>query len=137
VNLSPWNVKWLKALALISVGVVAFLALRPSPYVGELPWMPDWLGHWADRNGNVRNLPAFAGLAMILVWALGWRAAGVWASLLAVSLECAQVVIAGRSFDWADIGWSLTGVILVVAPYYSVAKFREKRKSGIRPKPPG
>jgi hypothetical protein len=107
-----------------AVAVVAFLALRASPYISELPWIPEWEGEWADRNGNVRNLPAFAGLALVLLWPLGWRGAALLSAILAVLLECAQVFIAGRHFDWADIGWSLLGVALVAAPAAAAAASR-------------
>ena len=32
----------------------------------EMWWIPDWLGTWADRNGNFRNFPVFAALAALL-----------------------------------------------------------------------
>lgn len=113
------NVKTLSAwfrslLACLVVTVVAFLALRASPYISEIPWIPAWLSEWADRHANLRNLPAFAGLAFALLWPLGVRVAACVASLLAVVLECAQVFIDGRTFDLADIGWSLLGVVLAV-----------------------
>lgn len=96
--------------ALAATGVVGFLALRPSPWLGELPWIPRWLSGWADHHGNLRNLPAFAVLAIALTLALGWRLGAAIAAMLAIVLELAQLGIAARSFDWADIGWSLAGV---------------------------
>ena len=32
----------------------------------ELPFIPQWLGAWADRNPNFRNFPVFAALAFLL-----------------------------------------------------------------------
>ncbi len=111
--------------ALAAVGVVGFLALRSSPWVGELPWIPHWLSDWADRHGTLRNLPAFAALTVALIPAFGWRLGGGIAAGLSVALELAQVFIAGRTFDWADIGWSLAGVAAVSA----VAWYRQPHPS--------
>ena len=114
----------LVAIALAAVGVIAFLALRGSPWVGELPWMPRWLAEWADHNGNLRNLPAFAALTLVLWPVLGWRLGAAVAALMSVGLETAQVFIAGRTFDWADIGWSLAGVAAVAAPAWLLEHVR-------------
>lgn len=114
----------LRLAALGALGVVAFLALRSSPWLGELSWMPRWLSDWADRNGDLRNLPAFAGLAAVLVLGLGRRWGGIVAATSAVGLEAAQVFIAGRVFGWADIAWSLVGVALVLGPLALLANIR-------------
>lgn len=116
----------MRLVAVVAVLAVAFLALRPSPWMGEVPWIPRWVGEWADRHGNFRNCPAFAGLAAVLLWPLGWRQAGVASAVLAVGLESAQWFISGRTFDWADIGWSLAGVAAVTVPA-SVWRYRGKR----------
>jgi hypothetical protein len=34
--------------------------------MSELPFIPTWLGTWADRNGNFRNFPVFAAFAALL-----------------------------------------------------------------------
>lgn len=98
------------AAAVVSVGVVSFLALRSSPWVGEVNWIPHWLSDWADSHGNFRNFPAFAALDLVLMGAFGTRRAAMITAFLGVGLECAQFGIRGRTFDWADIVWSLAGV---------------------------
>ncbi len=106
----------ISVLALGAGALVAYLALRSSPWVGELSWLPAGLADWADHHGRLRNLPAFAGLTAVLVTALGWRRGAGCSALLAVGLECAQLGIRGRSFDPADIGWSLLGVVAIALP---------------------
>lgn len=98
--------------ALLMLGVVAVMALRSSPYVGELPFVPQWLGDWADRNGNVRNVPAFMLLAFGLMAAFGRNPGFVIGNGVAVLFECSQVFLPKRTFDWADIGFSCLGVCL-------------------------
>ena len=115
--------------ALIAASAVAFLALRASPWVGEVPWIPRWISDWADRNGNLRNLPAFAALAFALIPTLGWRLGSGVAAALAISLELAQHFIAGRTFDWADIGWSLAGVALAIGVVLSWRRLRKSAAS--------
>jgi hypothetical protein len=121
----------LKLAALAAIGVIAYLALRASPWVGEVPWIPRWLSDWADRNGNLRNLPAFAALAAVLMFALGRHPGAALAAVLSAALELAQVFISGRTFDWADIGWSLAGVALVAG----ATEVFSRSKSAKAPRP--
>jgi hypothetical protein len=94
------------------VGVVVYLATRGSPYLAEVPWLPKWLGAWADRHGNLRNLPAFFAVGGMLEGLWGWRAA-MWCGCgLGVGMEVAQLFISGRFFSWADVCWSCAGVVL-------------------------
>jgi hypothetical protein len=32
----------------------------------EMAWIPGWIGEWADRNPNFRNMPVFAALSAVL-----------------------------------------------------------------------
>lgn len=120
-------------MALVGCGLVLFLALRGSPHLRELPWMPDWLGAWADRHGRLRNLPAFAGLAVLLFPFAGIFRGACLAGGLAVVVECVQIALPGRIFDWADIFWSLVGVAaaaLLVAAVGALARaMRSSAKS--------
>lgn len=93
----------------------AYLALRPSPYVSEVVWVPKGLAIWADRHGDIRNLVAFALVGLVAGGA--GRLAGLGAyrlllgvAVLAAGVEIAQLGIAGRVFSWVDIAWSWAGV---------------------------
>ena len=48
---------------------ILICALAPSPNMREMWWIPDWLGTWADRNGNFRNFPVFTVFAALLFFA--------------------------------------------------------------------
>lgn len=102
-----------RVLAGILLGaVIGFLALRSSPYVQHLPWMPRWLGEWADSNGIVRNVVAFFALGLgwfVLVSRQWWHVIAL--AGFGVALEVAQRWIPGRIFDWRDIIASLAGVL--------------------------
>lgn len=124
-----WTRGWLVFVAVLACAVIAFLTLRTSPYVGELPFIPSWLGVWADSHGNLRNLPAFFLLTLFLVPALGRLHAGLLAAILSITLELAQLLRPGRTFDWADICWSLVGVVLAVAGVWGAVKWKRRRIS--------
>lgn len=105
-----------RALALIAVivlgGVVAFLALRPSPYLQYVPWMPRAVGVWADSHGIARSFVAFFLLATLTFFFVGRRLAHVAAvAVFATLVEVAQLWIPSRAFDLKDIAASLAGVV--------------------------
>jgi len=54
------------AAAIILLAAIAVCSLTSSPSMSELPFIPTWLGTWADRNGNFRNFPVFAALSAVL-----------------------------------------------------------------------
>lgn len=94
-------------------GLLAFLALRTSPYFQYIPGMPRWIGVWADSHGIARNVVAFGLLALVTLLLLGSR----WPQVLGlaafgIALEVSQLWIRGRVFDWRDIVASLVGVAL-------------------------
>ena len=92
---------------------MAFLALRTSPYLQYIPWMPRRVGVWADHNGIVRNTAAFFVFAIAVFLLVGRRAWHVVAlCLFASSIEVAQLWIRGRVFDWRDILASIAGILL-------------------------
>jgi VanZ family protein len=96
--------------------VVAFLALRTSPYLQYVPWMPRRIGVWADSNGILRNVAAFLALGLVVFPLLGrgaWQVAALVA--FAAGVEVAQHWIPGRVFDWRDIVASVAGVLLAWA----------------------
>ena len=103
-------------LALALAAVVAFLALRTSPYLQYVPWMPRRIGVWADSNGIVRNIAAFFVLGLAAAYLVSrrwWCFAALCA--FATAIEVAQLWIRGRVFDWRDILASMAGVTLAWA----------------------
>ena len=54
------------ALTLALLVAIVVCSLTSSPNMREMWWIPDWLGTWADRNGNFRNFPVFAAFAALL-----------------------------------------------------------------------
>jgi VanZ family protein len=106
------------------LAAIATCSLAPSPNMREMAWIPGWIGEWADKNPNFRNMPVFAALSALIVlvvtsyprlatrygrWHLAFGA-GVATALLGVSLEVLQLLfLPNRHFDWADIVWMTTG----------------------------
>jgi hypothetical protein len=121
---------WMRWLFLgACVGVVGFLALRGSPYVGELPWIPRWLADWADAHGVLRNVPAFAALYYVVLLGLGWRKrviALVLVCVFAACVEFGQLWVVNRSFTWADIGASWAGAGLAHGVAVGVVAVRRR-----------
>jgi glycopeptide antibiotics resistance protein len=100
-------------LVTASAGVVAFLALRTSPYLQYVPWMPRSIGVWADANGIVRNTAAFFLLALVALLVFrtrGWLVLAL--AVFATAIEVAQLWIPGRVFDLRDIAASIGGILL-------------------------
>ncbi len=116
----------LLALTLALLAAIATCALAPSPNMREMAWIPSWLGEWADRNGNFRNMPVFAALAALLFFVVAlyqrlvtrcgrWRIAlGVFiaTALLGASLEVAQLLLPGRHADPMDLLWMTLGAFV-------------------------
>jgi VanZ family protein len=101
------------AIVLTFTVVIAFLALRTSPYLQYISWMPRRVGVWADHNGIVRNTVAFFGFSLVVLGLLGARVAHVLAiCAFGTAIEVAQLWIPGRTFDWRDIAASVAGVVL-------------------------
>jgi glycopeptide antibiotics resistance protein len=102
------------ALAVIALAAaIAYFALRSSPYLQYIPWLPRPVGVWADSNGIIRNVAAFFVLGSAVFFFIGRRALHV-ALLCAfgTALEVSQIWIRGRVFDWRDIVASIAGILL-------------------------
>jgi glycopeptide antibiotics resistance protein len=100
-------------LVVVMAGVMAFLALRTSPYLQYIPWMPRRIGIWADSNGILRNIAAFFVFALAVYLIVGrrwWEVAAL--ALFATGVEVAQLWVRGRVFDWRDIAASIAGILL-------------------------
>jgi glycopeptide antibiotics resistance protein len=101
------------AVVIVLAGTVAFLALRTSPYLQYVSWMPRWVGVWADSNGILRNCVAFFALALLVYFLVGRRPLQVAAlAVFATAVEVAQLWVRGRVFDWWDIVASIGGILL-------------------------
>lgn len=99
--------------AALALTALAFLSLRPSTFVDQVPWMPHWLGAWADHHGVFRNTVAFFAVGLFLFSALGRHWTHVLAlAIFATSIEVAQRWIPSRVYDPQDIAASLAGIAL-------------------------
>lgn len=110
-----WTRSFLFRVALVFAltGVMAFLALRTSPYLQYIPWLPRSIGVWADHNGILRNTAAFFVFAIfvyVMVGQGGWQVVSL--CLFATAVEVAQLWVRGRVFDWRDIVASIAGILL-------------------------
>ena len=117
-----------------ALAVVAFLALRHSPFVDTLPWMPHWLGGWADQHGVSRNIVAFFALGLGCATLLGART-GLFVFLAAfgTAIEVAQIWIPGRTFDLRDIAATLAGLALAWIAAWSARRAITPREARVRP----
>jgi glycopeptide antibiotics resistance protein len=100
-------------LVLALAGMMAFFALRTSPYLQYISWLPRRIGVWADHNGIVRNTVAFFAFALLVYFLVGrltWQVVAL--CVFATAVEVAQLWVRGRVFDWRDIVASIAGIIL-------------------------
>jgi VanZ family protein len=117
-------------LAGLALLAMAYLALRSSPFVAEVPWIPTALGEWADRHGIFRNTVAFFALGLFAFGLVGRR----WPHALALALfatliEVAQIWIPHRVFDLQDIAASLAGLALAWLLVCLAFRLRTKRRT--------
>lgn len=114
-------------LWIAAVGLVAYFALRASPHLSEIGWLPEVVANWADRHGVLRNLPAFGLLYLVGLVAFGsgyaWRVCGL-VCLIAVVLEAGQLMLPARTFDRDDILFSWAGVLVVHLPLCLIRHLR-------------
>jgi glycopeptide antibiotics resistance protein len=100
-------------IVVVLTGIMAFFALRTSPYLQYISWLPRPIGVWADHNGILRNTAAFFVFALAVYLILGRR---TWQVVLlcvfATAVEVAQLWVRGRVFDWRDILASIAGIVL-------------------------
>jgi hypothetical protein len=120
------------------LGLVAFLSVRPSPFMAGVPFFPDWLAAWADGAEHAPHTLAFAVLGIVGFWAR-YPARLAWPSLqaipaflinvpllmaMAILLEVPQLWIETRAFNWADIyaAWVGLGIAAAVLLGLSMLK---------------
>jgi VanZ like family len=104
--------------ALLFGGVSAcFLTLRQSSDLCSITWLPHFLNPiatWADYHGYLRNVPAYALLALpvMAIFPRCKARAGALTVLafFAAALECFQLFIPTRYFSLGDIFLSWAGL---------------------------
>lgn len=114
-------------------GVLAYFALRASPNLRDIGWLPRAVSVWADRHGVLRNLPAFALLYLVSLPLFGLRrlwAACLVACLTVVALECGQLAVPGRTFDWHDILAGCAGVLAAHMGVLAWSRLRRRESAG-------
>ena len=96
----------------VGLGLGLYLTLRPSGDFSTIWWIPKRIERWADYYGRLRNVPAFALLAVpFLIIANGRRArrkAIYWLAAFCAITEAAQYFIPNRWCEWQDVacGWA-------------------------------
>jgi glycopeptide antibiotics resistance protein len=124
------------ALTLALLAAILICALAPSPNMREMAWIPGWIGEWADRTPNFRNMPVFAALSALLCFVVTlyqplvtrhgrWRIAfGVFVAtgLLGIALEALQLLLPHRWADWVDVFWSVAGAFFGALVAWIVAR---------------
>ena len=98
-------------LTALGLGALAYLSLRSSAFLTEVPWIPRWLSRWADHHGVLRHAVAFWALGLFVFASVGRRPRHVLAlAAFAIVIEVPQIWLPQRVFDWRDIGASLGGL---------------------------
>lgn len=107
----------------VLAAMLAFFALRASPYLQFIPWMPRRIGVWADAHGISRNAVAFFALGFATFVFIG---RGLPLVLLVcafgTAVEVAQIWIPSRAFDIRDIVASVAGVLVAWPVAWLVAR---------------
>jgi hypothetical protein len=123
------RVRYVKiAVVLTLAAIMAFLALRASPYLQYVSWMPRRVGVWADHNGVLRNTVAFFGFSLVVLGLLGvraWHVAGL--CVFGTVIEVAQIWIPSRRFDWKDIVATIVGILLAWPVAWGVRRLASVR----------
>ncbi len=104
---------WIAIVVGLALGL--YLTLRSTGSFNDLWWMPRPVRHWAEYNGRLRNLPAFALLAVPFMIVANGRRARRWIiaglAVFVVLTELAQYYIPGRWCEWQDVTYGWTGLL--------------------------
>jgi hypothetical protein len=102
-------------VGIFGVGLAIFLSVKSSPSMSAVGWLPHFITHWADRHGQLCNLPAYAMLAIpFLAVAPGrlHRTCVVFSlAILVAGLEIVQLWIPTRCSDKWDVFWGWSGLL--------------------------
>lgn len=141
----PKKAVWRPALraffVLICLGAAAAVALKPTPQIWILPFMPRKIGLYLDAHDALRNLIGFAMLAGTVHFSLsgfrraGWRQIGqrviVLIGFIAL-LEFVQLFLPARKADFGDVVMGALGVMAASLPWVKWI-FKERQKWRSRP----
>lgn len=130
----PRSVFWLFGLLLVAA--LAGLALMPTPYVQDLPFVPRAVARLADSNDFLRNV--LGGVVLqAAVLAVGWsvmpgrgpHSQRLWlfsfvGLMLFSALEVAQIFLPKRNFDGRDILAAALGIAGVTALVAAITRAR-------------
>jgi VanZ family protein len=105
----------------IGVALGLYMMLRSSGNFSDLWWLPRPVERWVDSHGEMRNVPAFALLAVpSLILCNGRRARrkaiAALAAFCAIT-EMAQYFIPTRCCEWQDVATGWTGLALTWAAF--------------------
>ena len=119
---------------LLVIATIGYLSWRPSPMMEEIPWIPSFLGIWADEFVRARTAVPFVALGFLNGLTQVVRKAGIidfarsaLAYLgLAVVVELVQVFIPSRHCDVQDMLWAVLGTMLGQAPGLAYVRHQDK-----------
>ena len=112
--------------------------------MADIAWLPDSWERWADQHGRLHNLPAFAALALPVMFLCHGRrdrrGAIIILAAIAALLELLQYFIPSRTCEWQDIALSWAGLATTWLPFelfcWSVGRWRSwqyKKRTVIAP----
>lgn len=112
---------WVASVVGLSLGL--YLTLRPSGNLNDLWWLPSSVRNWAYYNGQLRNLPAFAALAIpCMILANGRRArrkAILGLAVFVAVTEAAQHFVPSRWCEWQDVAYGWAGLLITWSVFES------------------
>lgn len=107
------------ACLLLTLSVALYAILKSSPTATDLWLLPASWAAWLDDHYDSRTLLLTLGVLLPVAGLLGkhqWNAPRRIVLLMVtcglVAAEFAQLAIAGRSFSWADVGYTLLGGVV-------------------------
>ena len=103
---------------MITLFVAAYAILKPSTSAADFVFLPNTIISWLDTNFNFRTFVLAFAICLVPGCLLGSRALDTTrrrllagAAIVLVCLEFIQVWIPTRGFSWADVGYTLAGVV--------------------------
>jgi hypothetical protein len=125
------------AALMLVVGTLA-LSWLPSSRMSEVPWLPDWLGRWADTHPDRRTAVPLVLVGFLFTacahWLLESRRpflVGLVAALVLLELaECGQFLLPDRGPSFGDLAWGGAGAVLGALAARWAIHWAERRAAG-------